>query len=284
MIDELRRLLMIVELQSFTKAAEVLHVTQPALSISIQKLEKYMHATIFHHDVKPLTLTNEGKIIYTLGKKLVLQWENLQSPEFRTTILGKEHIVMGVFDSAALTLAPIFKKFSKNESILLDLVIDDSNTLRTQFALGFLDICICVLPSQRLPSNISSPVAYSYQEQLFPVAKTAKWDHVELSNIPFILYANHSTTREHINDFFLKKGISPKIVAESTSTSFMKELAFLGQGVAFLPKGIIAQDIKNGKLSYVQQPNRLFRPIGIYVKNPTIASSPLFTQVTSLLK
>ncbi len=285
MINELKRFIVCVDVLSFTKAAEKLHITQPALSLSIQRLEKQIKAKLFQSNLRHLVLTSEGKIVYDIGKKIVASWERLNDATSRQNLIGKKQITLGAFDNAALKLAPFFNLFSENNSLYLDLIIDDSNSLRKQLFFGLLDVCICVESKQNILSQEIATRMYSYEEPLFPFA-TAKWKHTSLRNTSFILHRQGSTTREYIDEFFLKKRISPHIVAESTSTSFMKELALLGHGVVFLPENIVTEEVKNKKLFVVSPSLSIKRTVGVYVakSSDVISQKNFFLQMKQFLK
>jgi len=263
MIEDVRRFILAVDLLSFTKAAEALHITQPALSLSIQRLEKTTNTTLFQPTPRRLSLTSDGKLMYDMGKRLVLLWDNLKDPKVRQKFLGKKHYILGAFDNAALKLAPFFKIMSEESPISLEIIIDNSKSLRKQLFFGLLNICICVLSRQEVGDPTNAILKMTYEESLLPVSAKI-WKKTPFFNLPFILYQQDSTTREYLDDFFLQKKIKPHIVAESTSTSFMKELAMQGLGVAFLPENVVAQEISEKKLFVMPTGVPITRNVGVY--------------------
>ena len=87
----------------------------------------------------------------------------------------------------------------------------------------------------------------------------------KISEIPFILYNKGSATREYIDKVFIKKDIKPNILVESTSPTFMKELAIGGYGVTLLPKNFIQRELDNKKLFVKKFPFKFKREIGLYL-------------------
>ena len=284
-MEDLHRFITLVDIGSFTKAAEKLHMTQPALSIAIKKLEKNMQTTFFEPSAKHLTLTTDGRLIYELGKKLLFQWNALNNKQFRQQLEGKKRIVIGAFDSAALLLAPFLKEFLNSDLFSVDIIIDNSQLLRKQLLTGTLDICICVDQKQKKITDPHIAFVYSVDEELLPVASNHQWDRSPLKKIPFILYTSTSTTREYIDDFFIKQRTIPNNIAESTSTSFMKELALQGAGVALLPKSSISNELKQKKLHIVSLDKKITRTISVYMRKENSRSfNEIINKIQQFLK
>src|SRR5205823_3492085 len=86
-----------------------------------------------------------------------------------------------------------------------------------------------------------------------------------IEDIPFIVYNKGSYTREQIDSVFTKAGIIPNIFAESTSVTFMKELALLGCGVALLPENLVKVEIKQGLLKKQNLPLHWKRTYGVFL-------------------
>jgi DNA-binding transcriptional LysR family regulator len=261
MIDDITRFVVLVDTLSFTKAAEQLHMTQPALSISVKRLEKAIGAQLLHHTNKQVTLTSEGKLTYETAKHIVAVWENLTNKSFRNTMLGKKLYRIGMFDNAALILAPFFEKMIGENRYMLETTIDSSANLLKHMQLGLLDLCISVV-SKKNP--LSGHMIHVYTEDLLPVS-AKQWETKNLSALPLIVYNQSSTTREYIDKAFLNNATKQNIIAQSTSVSFMKELALLGKGIAFLPKNIVARELKEKTLYSTPLPFTITRTIGVFV-------------------
>jgi DNA-binding transcriptional LysR family regulator len=64
MEDRLRKFAVLVDTGNFTKAAQRLHTSQPALSIAINKLEQELHVKLIVRGIRPFTLTKPGQVVY----------------------------------------------------------------------------------------------------------------------------------------------------------------------------------------------------------------------------
>jgi DNA-binding transcriptional LysR family regulator len=261
MIEELQRFILSVDEGNLTRAAKKVFVTQSALTQSIHRLEKSLGTKLFMLKGKSLHLTTDGKAIYRIGNKIIELWEKAKDPDVRKIL--RPRYAIGAFDNAALRLSKFFQKNMHSESFEIELVINTSNTLLIQLQLGILDIAICVI-DKKYSHQKGITLVKTFKEELIPVS--SKIFRESMQSIPFILYNKGANTRDQIDTIFLKHKIKPKIFAESTSTTFMKELALLGSGVALLPENYIRAELSQKSLVKQQFPIKWQRTYGIYIQ------------------
>jgi len=94
---------------------------------------------------------------------------------------------------------------------------------------------------------------------------SGKYWKEKIEDIPFIFYNKNSTTRSYVDQAFGKIGVKPKILVESTSPIFMKELAMGKCGIALLPRNFVMREIKTKKLFTHKLPCSFKRGIGIFI-------------------
>jgi LysR family transcriptional activator of nhaA len=260
MIEELQRFVQVSKEGNVTKTAEKLFLTQSALTQSIKRLETAIGTKLFSQKGKYLQLTLDGKAVFAISNKMLQHWENMKDPSIRNT--NQTTYSIGLFDNAALRLGKYFQPHLTSSETRLELIIDSSGKLFKQLHWGLLDVAICVVDKKStLPSNIV--LIKTFNEELIPVSSRKFGKN--LNDIPFILYNEISHTRTQIDMVFAQAEIKPKIFAESTSTTFMRELAGLGGGVALLPKNFVAQDIKQKTLIKQKLPITWQREFGVYL-------------------
>lgn len=280
MIEELHRFILVVREGNLTRAADKVFITQSALTQSIQRLEKSLGTKLFVQKGKSLTLTLDGKAVYTIGCRISELWERANNPEVRKTL--KPTYTIGAFDNAALKLGNYFQKNMHSELFDLEITIGTSGNLFYQLQLGILDIAVCVMNDiYTLPTGIS--LIKTFNEELIPVS--SKKFHGKLSDIPFILYNKEANTRKQIDALFAEKNIKPKIFAESTSTTFMKELALLGCGIALLPENYIRAELAQNSLIKQRLPVKLYRTFGIFIndQNKSPEKEKILEEISKIL-
>ncbi len=159
-ITQLKYVLAVAEHQNFTKAAKNVFVTQPTLSMQIQKLEDELDILIFDRSKKPIQLTD-------VGKKLVIQARNIvnESDRMRDVVdqqkgfIGGE-FVLGIIPTVMPTLLPMFlntyiKKFPK---VKLKIVELPTESIIQDLIEGHLDAAIAATPLNN--DNIKERVLY----------------------------------------------------------------------------------------------------------------------------
>jgi len=261
MIEEIRRFIMVAGDGNVTRTAEKIYITQSALSQSIHRLEKALGTKLFIQKGKMLRLTSDGTAVMQLGTKIIELWEKAKDAHLRQSL--RPTINIGMFDNAAIRLGKYLQNNMHQETFTIELTIGVSKKIFSELQLGILDIAICVIDKKTpLPKNVLLRKPFS--EDLIPVSAKNFTGNIE--DIPFILYNKGSYTRDFIDVEFTKKGITPKIFAESTSVTFMKELSILGGGVALLPENLVAPELKQNILKRQKLPMKWHREYGVFMQ------------------
>jgi len=261
MIEELRRFIMAAGSGNLTRTAEKVFITQSALSQSIHRLEIALGTKLFIRKGKMLQVTPDGVAVVQLGTKILELWEKAKDANLRQSI--RPVYAIGIFDNAAIKLGKFFQNNLQQEAFSLELLIGISKKLFSDLQLGILDMAICVI-DKKTPLSKDVLLLKTFTEDLIPVSAT----HMkgDIQDIPFILYNKGSYTRDFIDAEFTKKGIMPKVFAESTSVTFMKELAILGGGIALLPENLVGPELKQRILKKQKLPITWKREFGVYIQ------------------
>lgn len=258
MIIEIERFISTVQKGSFTKASKSLFLTQPALSLSVARLEKEVGAKLFKRVGRRLVLTKDGESVYQIGMQIIKLW--VKAKDIKKRNLNNFSYSIGLYDNAALKLSKYFQKNLKSQKF--EITIDRSASLMRDMQNGLFDICICVV-KEDLFFERDVVVVKKFFEKLVP-ASGRLWKK-EIKDIPFILYNSQSSTREYLDEVFIKHNIKPNTIVESTDPSFMKNLAIGGFGVALLPQNFIQQELKQKKLFIQKFPFDFKRKIGLFL-------------------
>lgn len=159
-ITQLQYVLAVAEHQNFTRAAQKVFVTQPTLSMQIQKLEEELDVQIFDRTKKPIQLTETGRKIVTQARNIVNESERIQDIVDQQKGFVGGVFRLGVIPTIMPTLLPMFlnnfiKKYPK-----VKLKIEELNTeaILEKLKEGHLDAAIAATPLQ-LP-QIKEQVLY----------------------------------------------------------------------------------------------------------------------------
>lgn len=147
-ITQLRYVLAVAEFQNFTRAAEKVSVTQPTLSMQIQKLEEELNVKIFDRDQKPIQLTEVGEKIVEQAKNIVNESERIQDiVDQQKGFIGGDFRI-GIIPTVMPTLLPMFLKNIIRKYPKLNLFIEEVSTenLMERLEDGSLDVGIAATP------------------------------------------------------------------------------------------------------------------------------------------
>lgn len=147
-ITQLQYVLAVAEHQNFTKAAKKSFVTQPTMSMQIQKLEEELDILIFDRSKKPITLTEIGEKIIVQARKIVNEANRMQDiVDQEKGFIGGE-FSLGIIPTVMPTLLPMFLKTFNTHYPKVQLRIEELNTqeIISQLKDGYLDAAIAATP------------------------------------------------------------------------------------------------------------------------------------------
>lgn len=278
MEERLRKFVQLVDAGNFVQASRQLHVSQPALSVAIAKLERELRAPLLVHGVRPLTLTPAGELAYATGQAIAVKTANLKT--LLAELAQREVAVsVGMIDSVAgaLFASPqSVEELERNASV--SLVVDNSRNLLQAVQNGKLDLAFVV--AQREYSGLLE-VAQRADEPLVVVCHAAQQAQmnqaVQAGVLPrFVSYDQASTTHGLVADALRQRHIVPKTTFYSTSPEVMLRLVLLQRGVAALPYLLVREDLADGTLALVGRPPLLVaRPIHAIKRRDTVLPAPL---------
>ena len=159
-ITQLSYVLAVAEHQNFTKAAEKCFVTQPTLSMQIQKLEDQLDILIFDRSKKPIELTEVGKKIVNQARNIVNESHRIQDiVDQQKGFIGGE-FKLGIIPTVMPTLLPMFLKNFIKKYPKVKLKIEELTTeeIITRINDGHLDAAIAATPLEK--DSIKERVLY----------------------------------------------------------------------------------------------------------------------------
>lgn len=252
---ELYKIFYIVsKLGSITKAAETLYISQPAVTMSIKKLEDCLEMTLFIRTKRGVILTNEGKVLYEYVKQAM---ESLKIGENRISNLKKlesGNIRIGI--GTTLTkyfLMDYLREFHKLYP-KITINIDTSMTSEILKSLENGKIDMAIITTDKLEYK-GFNVEYSKNIQDVFIADKEYYGKIggkiklnDLNNYPLLLQNANSNTRNFLDKFTLSNGVKLKSSMELASYSLIVEFAKIGVGIGFVAKDYAKEEIRKKEL------------------------------------
>lgn len=258
-IRALRYFVAVVDHQSFSRAAEALHVTQPTVSKMIQQLEQSLDLTLLERVGKRFTLTDAGNVVLQRGRALLAMHEEMGVELEDLQQLRRGDLRLGVTQQSHAPLAPLLAAYHKRHpQIELKLFEGGSQGIEADLRSGVLEMGTML----DHPANHavwqefdSFPLLTSPMCLLAP--KDSAWRGKrgvrlrELSDCAFIFYGEGFALNDVIGDACLRAGFTPRISGRSGQWDFVASLVRLGVGITLLPK-VFCDTLEKGQFTVVK--------------------------------
>jgi LysR family transcriptional regulator, transcriptional activator of nhaA len=236
---------------SVTAAAEKLHVSQPAISAQIRKLERALGHSLFQRSGRSLALTPEGRVVQEYAEEIFSLGREL-SDTLKGRLEGRPlRLVVGITDSIPKLVAfhLLQPAFNIQDPVRFIVREDRPDQLLGQLATHELDLVISDMP---IPPHISVQ-AYNHLLGESAIGIFGRKDMAEpfldgfpdsLDGAPFLLHTDGYPLRRSLDDWFATHDIQPVPVAEFADSALIRVFAEAGKGLFAAPT-IIADEIRD---------------------------------------
>jgi LysR family hydrogen peroxide-inducible transcriptional activator len=241
-ITQLHYVLAVAEHQNFTKAARYCHVTQPTLSMQVQKLEDELNIQIFERGKKPIELTAVGTKIVAQAKNIVAEAERINDiVDQEKGFIGGE-FKLGMIPTVMPTLLPMFLKTFIKHFPMVKLKIEELNTdeLINRIHEGHLDAAIAATPL--IMNTIKERVLFyePFVGYISPNHRLKEKTAIEISDLDIndmLLLEDGHCFREGVLNLCktLKEQQKEAFKLESGSIEMLVKLSNEGMGMTLLP-------------------------------------------------
>jgi DNA-binding transcriptional LysR family regulator len=257
----------LAETRSFSRSAQLRHVTQPAFSRRIQSLEAWAGADLVDRSSYPTTLTPAGETLYAQALELLQSLQNTRAMLRGHVSAGQDFIEFAVPHTLAFTFFPAWvadlrAHFGPVKSRLMALNVHDAAMRLVE---GGCDLLIAYHhASQPLQLNADRyDMVVLGQETIAPYAKPGPDGQALLSlpgsashPLPYLGYAPGAYLGG-VTDAILKQADMPihlDRVYETDMAEGLKVMAAEGHGIAFLPSSAVRKELAAGTLVQVPAP------------------------------
>lgn len=256
------------KLLSFTKAAEALHMTQPAVTFQVRQLEDHFNTRLFDRTHNRVTLTEAGKKVYVYAERIFELYGEMENSIRELTGDIRGALTMGASTTIAEYMLPSllgdFK--SKYPDVNVRLKVSNTEGIVSMVENNVIDLGVVEAPV----GNKNLLVETCRIDQLVVVAPK---DHPlgskqsitpkELASYPFICREEGSGTREVILDYLEAQGVEPNAMdmcLELGSSEAIKGAVEAGMGISVLSLASMDKDLALGRLVAVPLAPVLERP------------------------
>ena len=241
-ITQLHYVLAVAEHQNFTKAAENCFVTQPTLSMQVQKLEDELGVQIFNRNTKPIKLTQVGQKIVAQAKNIVAEADRINDiVDQEKGFIGGE-FKLGIIPTVMPTLLPMFLKTYIKRYPKVKLKIEELNTdeIIQRLNDGHLDAAIAATPLKIEDIKERALFYEPFVGYIPPNHRLSDKKTIEVSDLDIndmLLLEDGHCLREGVLNLCktLNKPEDESFQLESGSIEMLVKLANEGMGMTLLP-------------------------------------------------
>lgn len=242
---------------TYTKAAKVLHISQPSLSSAIKKLETTIGLLLIKRSTRKIALTMEGEVLYKEATKLLNHFDYINSEMNRLKHKGPLELQIGVIESVKSWLPKVISTYRKSNPNIHIKLFEVLGLSQVEKSLQNYKIHLAIT-NQHFENKeiVTIPIYKESLVALLPkdhsLKKSVEISISDLQHDQLIICKEGFQTRQDILNEFRKAGITPNTHFEierfETACSFVEE----GLGVTIVPMNYI----KN-----VQNPSFIIKPI-----------------------
>jgi DNA-binding transcriptional LysR family regulator len=237
---------------SFSRAAEELHLTQPAVSTQIRKLEEHAENPLFEQFGKKIFLTPAGSELLQISRAIIQQFEaaEIAMTQFKGVSGGKLNV--GVISAGDYFFPRLLVEFaSRHRGVTLNFTVHNRDGLLTHINDNLTDLAVMVRPPTDL-DTVNQPFAphpYVIVAALnHPLVGQSSIPVSTLMREPFVVRERGSDTWHSMEEGFGDDLRDINIAMEIRSTETIKQAVIAGMGVSFLSAHTISQEMKSGSL------------------------------------
>jgi DNA-binding transcriptional LysR family regulator len=266
-LNELQVFQTVAREKSFSRAAEKLFRTQPAISMSVRKLEDWAGEPLFVRGSRAARLTGAGEVLLEHAERMLNLREDARRGIEDLRGLRRGRLSLGVNESSIHALLPIFAKFRKlHPDIKITVLRTSSREIPTLLLNYKLDLGVV----SYVPRDAKLAAVPFFKDKLTLVvhpghrlARRRSVDISELGKEVFIAHIVDSQHRWKVIQLFERHHVPLKREVELPTIESIKRFVEMGMGVAIVPSMCVRHEVSRGdlialRINQLNIPRRLF--------------------------
>jgi DNA-binding transcriptional LysR family regulator len=287
-LDQIRTLVAVTRRGSFTRAAQDLYLTQPAVSIRIKELEQELGHQLLVRRQRGVELTPAGRILHRRCETILGEIASLRSELTDLSDLKTGRVSLGASDTVCLYLLPrVLHRFAaKHAGIELSLSTQISRRVLDLVVRDEVDVGIVTLPVE----NKLVETQRLYDDEfllIFPpghvLDRRRRLVPGDLHGHPIIHLKPETYTRAWIDSRLEKLGLKGQVRLEVSTVEVIKRLVEAGLGISLVPQVAVLDEARAGRLRARRVPGLdLTRPLGLAFRRGKYFSRALHALVDEI--
>ncbi len=266
-LGELHVFLTVARERSFSRAAEKLYRTQPAVSITIRKLEEWVGQPLFVRGARHTKLTDAGELLRDYAERLLNLRDEIQKGMEDLKGLRRGRLSLGVNESSIHALLPALARF---RHLYPEVDIAVHRTFSRDIPREVVNYRLDLGVVSYVPQEAQLSAAEIFRDELtfvvfpgHPLARRRAADISELGREIFIAHIVESPYRWRVIQLFQKHQVPLNIRAELPTIESIKRFVQMEMGVAIVPRMCVRWEVERGtlvelKIRQLKMPRHLY--------------------------
>ena len=254
-LHELRAFEAVARHQSFTRAAEALFLSQPAVTRQIAALENELRTRLFERLGRSVRLTAAGEVLRRYSTQILRQAAEAEAAVADVATGAAGRLAVGASSTtAAYVLPQILRKFRENWSgVDLSVHTGASAQVAQMVVDGAVDIGV-VTGYREQSGLIEVPIAeYATGVVVYPAHPLARSGQVtikaaDLAGSPLILMEEGTNLRTYVDRLLSAAGVEERVTMELDNVEAIKKMIEAGLGISLLPLVTVQAEVETGRL------------------------------------
>lgn len=233
-----------VRLNSFTRAAQALSVTQSTISKMVRQLEDEVGQPLLWRTPRGVSLTDVGRVVFERGQEALAVVQGLQREVDDLTALSRGTLTVGIPPMVNVFFSTLLQRFrAQHPGIQLQVKEAGGELIEQMVADGELEVGVSILPV-RPELGLASAALGRYPVCLVATAD-ASWTRLKrpglaaLDGQPVVMLGEGYALSRRLHARWRELGVRPDEVAESGQWDFLLSMAEAGMGTAILPRPLL---------------------------------------------
>jgi DNA-binding transcriptional LysR family regulator len=246
----------VARLLSFTKAAETLHMTQPAVTFQIRQLEEHFNTRLFDRTHNRISLTAAGQRVYEYADRILGLYGEMDSRVRELTGDVSGILIIGASTTIAEYVLPALLGEFQQRYPDVNVRLSVSNSLGVVHMVENNSVDVGIVEAPVSNKNLAVDVCWHDELMLIcppghALAKKGAITPQEIVGLPFLCREEGSGTREVINEYLEQNKVSPhdvNLCMEFGSPEAIKSAVEAGLGVSIVSRATVGKELKLGTL------------------------------------
>jgi LysR family transcriptional regulator for metE and metH len=251
-LRQLRTFIEVIRAGSFASAAQVLHLTPPAVTVQMRELEQRAGLPLFERTGGGISATEAGREVANATQRIELALAECADALNALRGLHGGHVAIGVVSTAKYFAPQALGAFSRAyPSVEMRLEVGNRATIIAALEQNTLDLALTGRPPEDLAVDKQPIGAHPHVIVARPGHALARGKRVApaaLAEETFLVREPGSGTRGLMERFFAEAKVQPRIGMEMSSNETIKQAVMAGLGVAFLSAHTVAVELADGRL------------------------------------